>query len=256
VELAGDQSSADKVRKRDVLFSMFGTAKTSLSQVAEQVYKHEALQKTAARVSGAVAGTGAKVGEFRAATGAKVEELKAATGAKVGEIRAATGAKVGEMQAAISTKAGQLGELTAERKTKYTGWVMEKMATPAAGAAVAVGFFLARKEGQESSFDACRKQERVEVVDISARNCIKTTLIVQPGDTLNWTFGALASAPSCWHALPITRRTFLCWMCDGIWMRCESTKKGVVHHLELHLDQCSIISAALTSLLLCHAQQQ
>ncbi len=178
VELQGDQPSADGVRKRDMLFKVFGRATTSLSQVAEQVYKHEAVQKAAAQFSGAVAGTGEKWQNAQTT---------------IGELRAATGAKVGEMQAVISTRAELLGQLTAERRDQYKGWVMEKMVTPAAGAAAAVGFFLARTEGRESSFDACRKQERVEVVDISARNCIKTTLIVQPGDTLNWTFGALLS---------------------------------------------------------------
>jgi hypothetical protein len=178
VELKGDQPSAEGVRKRDMLFKVFGRATTSLTQVAEQVYKHEAVQKATAQFSGAVAGTGEKWQNAQTT---------------IGELRAATGAKVGEMQAVISTRAEVLGQLTAERRDQYKGWVMEKMVTPAAGAAAAVGFFLARTEGRESSFDACRKQERVEVVDISARNCIKTTLIVQPGDTLNWTFGALLS---------------------------------------------------------------
>jgi len=160
-EAGEGDGTGDKVRKRDVLFKYLGTAKSSLSQVAEQVYKNEALQKTAARVSGAVAGAGTKVQEFRST---------------------------------ISAKAGEAGELNAERQKQYTGWIMDKMATPAGGAAAAVGFFLARhQEGTESPFDMARKQERVEVVDISARNSIKTSLIVQPGDTLNWTFGVFPS---------------------------------------------------------------
>jgi hypothetical protein len=213
VELKGDQPSADGVRKRDMLFKVFGRATTSLSQVAEQVYKHEAVQKAAAQFSGAVAGTGEKWQNAQTT---------------IGELRAATGAKVGEMQAVISTRAELLGQLTVERRDQYKGWVMEKMVTPAAGAAAAVGFFLARTEGRESSFDACRKQERVEVVDISARNCIKTTLIVQPGDTLNWTFGALLSDPSVFPALPTAPGTFLFFIVLEKSMRRAFARKSVM----------------------------
>ena len=156
----GTDGTGERVRKRDVLMKWVGDAKSSISQVADQVYKREAVQKTAASVTGAVA---------------------------------AAGARVNEIKATVSTKAVQVGELAAERKAKYAGLMMDKVGTPAIGAAAAVGFYLAKqREGQESAFDMARKQERVEVVDISARNSIKTSLIVKPGDTLNWTFGIVS----------------------------------------------------------------
>jgi len=153
---SGD-AGGDRLRKRDMLLKWVGGATSSISQVAEQVYKREAVQKTAASVTGAVA---------------------------------AAGARVNEIKASVSTRAVQVGELATERKSKYAGYMMAKVGTPAIGAAAAVGFYLAKQmEGKDSPFDVARKQERVEVVDISARNSIKTSIVVKPGDTLNWTFG-------------------------------------------------------------------
>ena len=155
-------------------------------QVAEQVYKNETLQKTAAAVY--------------------QNDTLQRTAARVTGAVAGAGAQVNQLKTTITTTVGQVGELTTERRKQYSGWVMEKMATPGAGAAAAVGFFLARKsDGQESAFETCRKQERVEVVDISARNFITTTLVVQAGDTLNWTFG-----PLLFDILPNLRSYFLC----------------------------------------------
>ena len=155
------QASGDKLRKRDVVVNLLGSAKSSIASVAQQVYANEALQKTAARVTGAAASAGASAAPAFA-----------------------------HLKASIATAAGQVGELTAERRQKYTGWMMERMATPAAGAAAAVGFFLAQNaDAQCRPYDIARKQERVEVVDIPARNMIKTSLVVKVGDTLNWTFG-------------------------------------------------------------------
>ena len=160
-------------RKRDVVSKYWGNAKSSLAgvaqQVQEQLKKNESIQKNAARVSTAIADAGVKVSQFKTSVAASTQELRSRA----------------------EQVAGQVGELTAERRKMYEAFVMEKMPTSTSGAAAAVGMFLARHKkagGVEAPFDIARKQDRVEVVEISARNCIKTCLHVKAGDTVNWTF--------------------------------------------------------------------
>ena len=84
-----------------------------------------------------------------------------------------------------STAAMQVGSLTAERRQKFTGWITERVATVTPG----IGFFLAQNSNAQCRpFDMACKQEKVEVVDIAARNMIKTCVNVKVGDMLNWTF--------------------------------------------------------------------
>jgi len=84
-----------------------------------------------------------------------------------------------------STAAMQVGSLTAERRQKFTGWRTERVAT----VTPAIGFFLAQNSNAQCRpFDMACKQEKVEVVDIAARNMIKTCVNVKVGDMLNWTF--------------------------------------------------------------------
>ena len=160
-------------RKRDVVSKYWGNAKSSLAGVAQQVQEqlknNESIQKNAARVSSAIADAGVKVSQFKTSVAASTQELRSRA----------------------EQVAGQVGELTAERRKMYEAFVMEKMPTSTSGAAAAVGMFLARHKkagGVEAPFDIARKQDRVEVVEISARNCIKTCLHVKAGDTVNWTF--------------------------------------------------------------------
>ena len=82
------------------------------------------------------------------------------------------------------------GDLPASRREKYAGWIMERMA----GTKKSVGFFLAKmKDGKEKPFAVALKMDKMEVVEIAARQQLKTTFLVEPGNVLNWTFAVKAN---------------------------------------------------------------
>ncbi|EKX44811.1 hypothetical protein GUITHDRAFT_163453 [Guillardia theta CCMP2712] len=153
-----------KMRKRDLIKKYADSGLNFIKGVADKVSHNETLQKTAGRVGHAVS-----------------------------EAHAYTGKLVHGLAHKKHDKSGETAEdVQGEEANRYPGWMMERIKT----ASIGVGFFLKRREhgalSSETPFQLACKQERVQIIEIAARDQLKTTHVVQNGDVLKWIFAAKA----------------------------------------------------------------